>query len=164
VDEQSDWLEVFMPGNDLLFAIKQDGSLWSAGAVYAPAGDKPPYYYEWTGGPALGVGEIDKPLFELTQLTGFPLGKLGTSDTDSDGILDYRDTDDDNDGILDVYDPYPLEPAPPVVQPPVVKKGGSLFDLILLLLIVFAFRNLQILLNLCAAHRGFKNILKASCT
>jgi alpha-tubulin suppressor-like RCC1 family protein len=145
VDGQSDWLEVFMPGNDLLFAIKQDGSLWSAGAVFGPAGDKPPYYYVWKGGPELGVGEIEQPLYQLTQLTDFPLGKLGTADSDNDGILDYKDLDDDNDGILDVDDPFPLDPASPVVKPPVIKKGGSLFYLIGLMLIVMANRTVYIL-------------------
>lgn len=159
VDEQNDWLEVFMPGNDLLFAIKQDGSLWSAGAVYGPVGEQPPYYYEWTGGPALGVGEIDQPLYHLTKLTDFPRDKLGTTDTDNDGSLDYKDPDDDNDGILDVVDPYPLQPASPVVQPPVIKNGGSLFGLIVLLLAVFALRNLQMLLNLRTAHKRVRKYL-----
>lgn len=173
VDDQNDWLEVFIPSNDLLFAIKQDGSLWTAGAVYGPINDQPPYDYAWSGGPELGVGEIDQPLYQLTQLSHFPLGKLGTKDTDYDGTLDYQDndddsdgiedvldatpydtdndgidnandSDDDNDGILDTNDPYPFDPTLPVVEPSVTKKGGSLLWLIGLLILVIAQRTVLI--------------------
>lgn len=169
VNDQNDWLEVFIPSNDLLFAIKQDGSLWTAGAVYGPINDQPPYDFAWSGGPALGVGEIDRPLYQLTLLSNFPLGKLGTEDTDYDGTLDYQDndddsdgiedvvdarpydtdndgldntsdSDDDNDGVLDAADPYPFDPTLPVVEPPIIKKGGSLWWFIGVLLIVITQR------------------------
>jgi hypothetical protein len=164
VDASQTWLEVFMPDSDLVFAIKQDGSLWSAGAVldgviiFAQN-------FGWQGGPELGVGENTEILYTLTQLSSFATDLLGTNDTDTDGLLDYLDLDDDadgindnedakpydtdndgldnsvdldddNDGISDTSDPFPLDKSRPGPPPINLNQGGALGELLCLLILV----------------------------
>jgi len=162
VDSTQQWLEVFMPDSDLLFAINQDGSLWSAGAVFdgviiftQPVG--------WQGGPQLGIGENAEIVDQLTQLSSLASDLLGTDDTDHDGLFDYQDLDDDadgindtqdakpydtdndglnnsvdldddNDGIPDLSDPFPLDPLRPGPPPVMLQQGGSLNHIVFFML------------------------------
>ena len=105
----NEWLQVFMPQNNLMFALDSTGQLWAAGAIYKKIGDRPPYAFVYSGGPELGIGEVEEVSNELSVLSSLPTNIMGAGDLDADLIRDYIDSDDDNDGIPDVMDDKPYD-------------------------------------------------------
>ncbi|MBC3767166.1 zinc-dependent metalloprotease family protein [Neptunicella marina] len=111
VGDYNDWLSVFMPTSDIMFALRADGSLWSAGAEFNGfiilEDDRP--RSGWQASPLLGLGKIDDIVWNPRQISALSAKELGTDDTDSDGVRDYLDSDDDSDGISDVADAHPYD-------------------------------------------------------